>query len=241
MTKKVRGKLPTGFAGRIVGGWNDPAANLTGVRVSVSTILVENDLQRATPLVPRTCSGADTPCDAEADCPPGESCFGEGPVKGWRGQVAVNGEWRRYSGPALDDVVDGSVVPQAITYEQYLPADGALRVQADAFARECINSAYAHSLADGLKRYGLTKGLICLGGDESHAAGRIDVTYPGPDFGAGPGGTQTYETQSTGGEGGRCSLTTEMLCVVDTDCPSGETCATTGGAFRLRYTIERLS
>jgi hypothetical protein len=32
-----------------------------------------------------------------------------------------------------------------------------------------------------------------------------------------------------------------MLCVADEDCPSGETCATTGGAFRLRYTIEKVA
>src|SRR5262249_31261463 len=99
-----------------------------------------------------------------------------------------------------------------------------------------IDTAYGHSLADGLKRLGLNKGIVCLGGGTQHAAGGIDVTYPGPDFGAG-----THETQSTGGEGGRCSITTSTLCVVDADCPSGETCARTGGAFRLRYTIEKVS
>ena len=52
---------------------------------------------------------------------------------------------------------------------------------------------------------------------------------------------QRFVTESTGGEGGRCSITTDTLCVVNEDCPSGETCATTGGAFRLRYTIEKVS
>jgi hypothetical protein len=30
------------------------------------------------------------------------------------------------------------------------------------------------------------------------------------------------------------------MCVVSDDCPSGESCITTGGAFALRYRIERL-
>ena len=66
------------------------------------------------------------------------------------------------------------------------------------------------------------------------------ATATEPPQGIRSAGTQTYETQSTGGEGGACSLTTGMLCVVDTDCPSDETCTTTGGAFRLRYTIDKV-
>jgi hypothetical protein len=46
---------------------------------------------------------------------------------------------------------------------------------------------------------------------------------------------------STGGEGGHCSTSTALLCTVDADCPSGESCVTTGGAFTLRYRVERLS
>ena len=49
-----------------------------------------------------------------------------------------------------------------------------------------------------------------------------------------------YETVSSGGEGGSCSVTTANLCVVDADCPSGESCITTGGAVSLRYRIERI-
>jgi hypothetical protein len=49
-----------------------------------------------------------------------------------------------------------------------------------------------------------------------------------------------YQTTSSGGQGGHCSLNTGLLCVVSDDCPSGESCDTTGGAFALRYRIERL-
>jgi hypothetical protein len=161
-------------------------------------------------------------------------------VQGWRGQEAANGEWRRFSGSGLDQVVDGSIVPQALVVEEYLPADGGLRIQSDAFALECIQTLYGKSLATDLTRFGLSKGILCLGADERHFAGTIDVTYPGPDFGAGVAGPQPYETQSTGGQGGTCSITTSILCVVDADCP-GETCNTTGGAFQLRYTIEKVS
>ena len=234
LTKKVQGGLPTGFAGRLVAGWNANATAPTHVRVTVSQIDVLNALQRNTPLIERTCSVSDTtPCDTAADCPAGESCWGQGPVKGWRGQVGANGEWRRFSGAALDEIVDGSTVAQAIVIDQYLPADGSLRIQADAFARECIQTAYGQSLAKGLERLGLNKGILCLGADEAHAAGRIDVTYAGPTFGAGP-----HTTPSSGGEGGNCSTTTSVLCVVDADCPVPETCVTTGGAFQLGYTIE---
>jgi hypothetical protein len=36
-------------------------------------------------------------------------------------------------------------------------------------------------------------------------------------------------------------MTTGQLCVGNADCPSGETCVVTGGAFKLHYTIEKLS
>lgn len=240
LAKKVKGHLPTGFAGRIVAGWSKDETPVTAVRVTVSAILVGNDLQRKNPLVPRTCETADTPCATEADCPSGEACLGAGPIDGWRGQVAVNGEWRRFTGPVLDQVDSGATLAQSIVTEQFLPAGGALHLQADAFSRECINSAYGQPLSAGLERLGLIKGLLCLGADESHAAGKIDVSYPGPDFGAGVSGSTTYETQSVGGEGGACSISTDQLCVVDEDCAAGEFCNATGGAFALRYTIERL-
>ena len=50
----------------------------------------------------------------------------------------------------------------------------------------------------------------------------------------------SYVTPSIGGDGGTCSTTTSQLCVVDADCPMGETCNVTGGAFKLHYTITKL-
>ncbi len=79
------------------------------------------------------------------------------------------------------------------------------------------------------------------GAEEAQAAGATGVTYPGPDFGAGAGGSQTFTTPGVGGEGGTCSVTTSTLCVVDADCAVSETCVTTGGVSQLRYAIERIS
>src|SRR5262249_60396898 len=53
MTKKVKGGLPTGFAGRLVAGWNDKHTTLTHVRVAVSAILDENDPVAGAPTVRR--------------------------------------------------------------------------------------------------------------------------------------------------------------------------------------------
>jgi hypothetical protein len=71
-------------------------------------------------------------------------------------------------------------------------------------------------------------------------AGNIDVTHAGPDFGTGPGGSTDYETTSVGWHGGHSSMTTGLACVVSDDCPSGESCVTTGRAVTLRYRIERI-
>ncbi len=234
--RKVRGVLPTGFAATIEAGWLGDPTPLTHVRVTFTGVDVHNALQPVTPSVPRTCSVSDTPCDTEADCPSGESCFGAGPVKSWRGQVAVNGEWTELTG--LDDVDSGASFPQAIVVDQYLPDDGSLHVEAVTRAHECINTMYAKSLAEGLVELGFNKGVICLA-TEARDPGAIDVTYGAPDFGSG-GGSMDHETVSVGGRGGHCSATTAQLCTLDADCPSSETCIETGGAYSLRYRIEKL-
>ena len=49
----------------------------------------------------------------------------------------------------------------------------------------------------------------------------------------------TYATQSVGGDGGNCSVTTTATLHQDADCPMGETCIVTGGAYKLHYTITK--
>jgi len=238
LTRPVHGQLPTGYAGTIVAGWLHDPTPLTHVRVTAEAVVIHNALQPATPVAPKGCSTSNTPCSTSADCPSGESCWGADPVKSWVLQAALNGEWQFLSG--LDVVNTGDVIPQTVVYDQYLPASGAVHLEMNGVAHECVDTLYAKSLATSLANFGFVKGLACLN-STAHPPGHIDVTYPGPDFGAGPGGSAEYETTSVGGQGGHCSLTTGLMCVVSDDCPSGESCVTTGGAFALRYRIERLS
>src|SRR5215813_855786 len=237
LDRKTRGVLPTGFAGTIVAGWKYDPSPLVHVRVTLTDLVVNNSLQPATPTVPRTCSSANTPCETAADCPSGESCFGAGPVKSWRMQAAVNGEWQELVNLASVDTSD--VIPQGLVYDQYLPPTGLVQLDVDGKSQDCIDTMYGKSLATGLVELGFSKGVTCLA-SEARSVGTLSLTYAGPDFGAGVGGSTDYETVSVGGAGGNCSMTTAVICTVDGDCPSGETCVTTGGAFSLRYRIERL-
>jgi Cys-rich repeat protein len=237
MTRLTRGKLPTGYAGTIEVGWRNDPTPLNHVRVTLDSIHVNNALQPTTPSIPRTCSVSDTPCATNADCPSGQSCFGRGPVKSWRMQAFVNGQAQELVG--LDSVSTGDTIPQGLVFDQYLVASDAVNLQANGRSHECIDSMYGTSLATGLAQLGFTKGVLCLA-TNARNPGAIDLTYGGPDFGAGTGGSMTYAAVSTGGVGGLCSVTTGTLCTVNQDCPSGETCTVTGGAFTLNYHIERL-
>lgn len=238
LAKKVGGALPTGFAGTIEAGWRNDTTPLTHVRVTLDSVHVNNALQPGTPSVPRTCSVSDTtPCTTAADCPSGEQCFGVGPIKTWNLQVAVNGQWQELTG--LDTVDTGDTIPQGLVFDQDLPAGGSVHILANGAAHDCIDSMYGKSLAAGLVELGLGKGLVCLA-SSARRPGDVDVTYAGPDFGAGSGGSMIHAITSTGGAGGSCSVTTGMLCVVDADCPSGESCNQTGGALTLDYHVERL-
>ena len=247
MSRRVHGQMPTGFAGTIFAGWLRDTSPLTHVRLTIDTLEVNNALQLATPVAPKTCAPEHNPplaCDTTADCRPpvcpscanNENCLGVGPVKAWQMQAAVNGEWQEFGGLASVDT--GEVIPQALVFDQYLPPSGAVHLELTGVARECVDALYNRSLATNIAEVGFVKGLACLASN-AHSAGTIDVSYGGPDFGAGTG-TMTYATTSTGGEGGHCSMTTGMLCVVNGDCPSGETCVITGGAITLHYTIARL-
>lgn len=234
--RKVRGALPTGYGATIEAGWIGDPTPLTHVRVTFTGIDVNNALQPATPTAPRTCSQSDTPCATAADCPSGESCFGAGPVKSWRGQVAVNGEWTEFTG--LESVDSGGHYPQAIVVDQYLPSTASLHIESVVRAHECIDTMYGKSLAQGLTELGFNKGVLCLA-SEARDPGFIDVTFPAPEFGSG-GSAVDYGAASFGGRGGHCSATTAQLCVVDPDCPSGETCVETGGAYAIRFRVEKL-
>ncbi|HLK10239.1 MAG TPA: hypothetical protein VKW76_02555 [Candidatus Binatia bacterium] len=236
LSRRVRGALPTGFAGTIEAGWRRDPTPLTHVRVTLDAVEIDNALQPLVPSVPKTCSVSGTPCSTAADCPSGESCLGMGPVKSWRLQAAVNGQWQELGN--LSSVGTGDVIAEGLTYDQYLPAGGQVHLLANGNAQECIDNLYGQSLATDLTQLGFSKGVACLA-TEAYDPGTVDVTYAGPDFGAGPGST-SYAMVSVGGRGGHCSATTSQLCVLDRDCPSGETCATTGGAYTLHYTITRL-
>jgi hypothetical protein len=229
--------LPTGFAGSIwAGWWNDPTP-MTHVRVHVTGAVIRNALQRVTPISSKACANDGSPCDTTADCgASGGECLGAGAIKAWQLQAGVNGEWREL--PGLQNVSAGDVVPEDIRYDQYLPADGVLNLVMDGTARECITTMFGKSLGTDIQELGLSTGIECLNSTE-HSVGRIDVSYPGPDFGSG-GSHQDYETVTSGGEGGTCSTTTGQQCVIDADCPGIESCVTQGGAGALRYQIEKL-
>ncbi len=217
LAHKNGGVLPTGFAGTLFTGWRNDPGPLVHVRVTLNELVVNNALQPATPTVPRTCSSNDAPCATAADCPSGDSCFGAGPVKSWRMQAAVNGEWQELVG--LETVDTGETVPEGLVYDQYLPPDGVVHLQLDGRSQECIDTMYGKSLASGLMELGFSKGVACLA-SEARSPGDLDVTYPGPDFGAGPGGVMDYETSSSGGAGGHCSTNIKLPCPVHPDLPS---------------------
>jgi len=228
--------LPTGFAGSIWAGWANDPTPMTHVRVHVTGAVIRNALQRVQPISPKAC-GDGSACDTDADCSAsGDACMGAGAIKAWQLQVGVDGEWTEL--PGLESVSTGDVVPEEIVYDQYLPRHGALRLQLDGVARECITTMFGKSLLTDIQELGLGIGIECLNSTE-HSVGTIDVSYPGPDFGSNGSGSD-YETVTSGGEGGACSTTTDQACVVDADCPGIESCVTQGGAAALRYRIEKL-
>ncbi|HEY2773868.1 MAG TPA: hypothetical protein VGK20_07435 [Candidatus Binatia bacterium] len=198
----------------------------------------------------RAC-GADTDCKPPTcpACSSSDTCLGLGPITPWALQVGVNGQWQKLTG--LDSVTQPTIaggsfsIPQAQVYDQFLPSDGSLRIQAHGVSKECVDAMLGKAIATDLVEQGLTKGLDCLtsrghtsfGGSQSHSPGRIDQTYAGPNFGAGMAGTD-YVVPSVGGDAGHCSVSTSTLCVFDEDCPGGETCTIVGAAFDLHYHIE---
>lgn len=230
-------KLPTDFASTIWVGWKEDTTPLQHVRTTVTSLVVNNPVRATNPISPKTCTADNAPCNTTADCGPASFCLGVGTVKGWYMDMHVNGEWQRLTN--LDPVDAGQEIPQNLVWDQYLPAGGEVHLLAQGKSQECIDTMYGKSIAQDLNEQGLSKGANCLF-SAAREAGDVDATYAGPDFGGGVGGTTMYQTASVGGQGGHCSVTTSTLCVGAADCPMGETCTITGGAFTLKYTIERL-
>lgn len=233
MSQTTPGGLPTGFAGTLYAGWeNDPTA-LTHVRVTLTGVVIHNALQPVTPVVPRRCSVAtSTACAVDGDCPAGQTCLGVGTVKRWRLQAGVNGEWQEL--PGLDSVNTGDVIPQNVVFDQHLPAGAEVHLEADGASEDCIHTLMGKSLKQNLAEIGFNSGINCLL-STPHDPGRINKHYAGPGFGVSP---TEYQTRSSGGDGGTCSVTTSQVCVTAADCPAGQSCSGPGRAFSLRYLIE---
>ena len=239
MTARVRGRLPSMAGKTIFTGWRRERTPLTPLVVHVTGIEILNPLKPAQPALAakKRCSATVAQDCATTPCPAGETCLTlGGPIPGWEMFVEANGEWKELAG--LEGVMAPGMIPQDLSYDLALPAGGTLHLHSSGRSIDCREGQlYGTSLRRTLQLYGFADGPACIQAD-SHDAGEVDLTFAGPDFGTG-GGSMTYATQGVGGAGGACSSTTAQLCLTDADCPTGETCAVTGGSFRLRYTISR--
>ncbi len=213
MTQSTGQGLPTGYAATIFAGWeNAGAGDLTHVRVTVQKVAITNGLHPAQPVVTN--------------------------VKTWRLQTAINGEWQAFQG--LDSVSTGDTIAENLVWDQYLHANDAVHLLTNGVSRICIDTMFGKDLRTDVLEIGAEGTINCLlTNGQNPDPGQIDVTYPGPDFGAGSG-AQSYDTPSEGASGGACSATTSQQCATDQDCPGGETCEGSGTAYTLSYKIERL-
>ena len=184
------------------------------------------------------CSETSTQDCSATPCPPGETCrtFG-GTIPGWEVFLEANGNWQKLAG--LDGIVAPATVPQSLLYEEAVPTTGGiLRLHATGHSLDCRESVYGMSIRRDAEIFGPTDTLACLLNAASHDVGDLEVMLPAATLPA-RGQSDSYVTQSVGGEGGSCSTTASQLCLTDADCPSGETCTVTGGSYRLHYTISR--
>jgi hypothetical protein len=241
MTTPIAGKLPSQVGKTVIAGWHRHPTPINRIELTVTGIEVLNPLKAVTPAVAlkKRCSVTTTQDCSSSACPSGETCLTlGGPTPGWQIWVEANGEWQMLQG--LESVNTPTSVPQNITYDLGLPAGDSLHLHATGKSVACLEAQlYNQSLSRDLKLYGLTDGSTCLA-DASHNPGTLDVSYTGPDFGSGTS-SMNYVTQTIGGDGGTCSMTTTQLCLTDDDCPGGvgDTCIVTGGAYKLHYTITR--
>ncbi len=236
MTTPVNGILPSKVGKTIVAGWPMDPTPVTRLRVRVTGLEVVNPLKRSTPVIAarKRCSITTSQDCSVTACPAGQTCLTlGGATPGWQVFLEANGNWQELAG--LADVDAPGLVPENLKYDVGVAAGGTLHLHATGKSFGCSEKQlYGQSLSRDLSLYGLTDGSVCLT-DTSRDIGAFDVNLTGPDYGAGD-----HITPSVGGDGGTCSVTTSQLCLADADCPSGQTCVVTGGAFKLHYTIRKL-
>jgi hypothetical protein len=233
-------QLPSMVGKTIVARWRHDTTPSTHIRVHVTGIEIVNPLKPVTPVVSlrQRCSVTTAQDCSMLACPAGEQCLTlGGPTPGWQIFLEANGEWHEL--PNLQAVATPGTIPLNISYDLGLLPTDTLHLHASGKSFGCLEAQlYGRSLSKDLALLGLFDGAACLV-DSSHDIGNFDLTYAGPDFG-GDNPPTSYVTQSIGGDGGNCSVTTAQLCLVDADCPTGQTCVETGGAFKLHYTIKKI-
>jgi hypothetical protein len=239
MTTPIKGTLPSQVGKTIIARWPQDPTAVTHVRVNVTGIDIVNPLKLVTPVLPLTkrCSVTTSQDCSATPCPAGQTCLSlGGPTPGWQIFFEVNGDWQEV--PGLQAIASPGFIPLNLTYDAGLLAGDTLHMHATGKSLACLESQlYGRSLADDLALYGLTDGATCLA-NTSADIGAFNLSYTGPDFG-GALAPASYVTQSTGGDGGHCLVTTSQLCLADADCPAGESCFPTGGSFKLHYTIKK--
>ena len=239
MTSRVRGRLPSMVGKTIFTGWRRDETPVTRLLVHVTAIEILNPLKPVAPAMAekKRCSVTTTQDCSVTPCPRGEQCLTlGGPIPGWEVFFETNGDWQRLTG--LETVMTPGTISEDLGFDTALPASGTLRLHGSGRSLDCREGQlYGTSLRRTLELYGLDDGPKCLQAD-SHDVGDFEVSFGGPEFGTG-GSSLSYVTSSVGGAGGSCSTTMSQLCLGDDDCPSGVTCAVTGGSYRLHYTISR--
>lgn len=240
MTTPVHGQLPSKVGKTIFARWKDDPTPVTRVRIDITGVEIVNPLKPVTPASPlkKRCSVTTAQDCSVTACPSGETCLTlGGPTPGWQMFFEANGDWHELTG--LGSVSTPVTIPEDLKLDAGLIPGDMLQLHITGKSLGCLESQlYGTSLPRALALYGLTDGASCLA-DGSHDIGTFDISYTGPDFGSG-GSATSYVTQSIGGAGGNCSVTTSQLCLGTPDCPSGETCIPTGGAFKLHYTIKKI-
>jgi hypothetical protein len=202
------------------------------------------------------CDASFKPCNVDADCRKTDfcrsgasQCIG-GIIPGWDLWGEVNGDWVKFQNlatigaqapfaapPYMQPVPTPLMIKQKFKFDEYVPADGSIHIKISGHSLNCLNTIFGDDLITNLWKYGLLPGAACLDA-QSVGAGEVDLTYTGPDFGTvARFKPVAYTATSTGSEAGTCSTTTNQLCVTAADCPGGETCNPTDGAFTLQYSI----